>query len=114
MENAARVPDCSCGPATTKGKAQNSFELLPQLAKIDYENGYSVVLPADEPMPSAASIVKSGETVLNILCHVFPKICAPPTTGGGNGGGGTGGCYTIIGPDGTKITICPPGRTAIV
>jgi len=87
---------------------QGRFKLLPQQVRIDFDDGSAIIAPAGEaPIPSTSVAITVGD-VVDILCKIFPKYCG----GGGGGGGGGEGCYTIIGPDGTKITICPPPKAA--
>lgn len=81
-----------------KAEGRGSFQLLPQQVRVDFDDGSAVVAPLGEATISARSVGVSAGDIITIACKLFPSLC----------GGGGGGCYIIIGPDGTKITICPP------
>ncbi len=99
----------SKGPAS---KSQGTFNMLPRMVQVVFEDGSSITAPSDDLLPlSEASVAITVGDIVDIACKIFPKLC-----GGGNGGGGGGkpGCYEIKGPDGTTITICPPGSGSIL
>lgn len=100
-----RKDDCDCESGKSAG--QGRLHWLPQLVRVDYEDGSGVIAPAGEVTISARSAADTVGDVISIVCKLFPKLCGG-TDGGGGGGGGKPGCYIIIGPDGTEIRICPP------
>jgi hypothetical protein len=105
MENSTSSAGCGCPAGAAAAKYEGRFRLLPQLVQVDFENGASVTAPASEAMTvSAAALGDTIGPIIDIACRIFPTLC------GGGGGGGGGGCYVIKGPDGTTITICPPGH----
>jgi hypothetical protein len=75
--------------------------------QMDFEDGTTVVAP--EGFSFNKSTLGDVGDIIDIAC----KITGWCGGGGGGSGGGGSGCYTIILPDGTKITICPPPKTAI-
>lgn len=91
---------------TNLSKVQATIRTLNTIStQVDFEDGTSITAP-DGFVFSAA---KAGQVV-----DILDKICKLVGwcgDGDGGGGGGGGGCYTIIGPDGTKITICPPAKS---
>ena len=92
-----------------KVEGQGRFQLLPQEVRVDFSDGSAIVAPLGEATISASSVAITVGDIITIGCKLFPKLCGGGGGGGGaGGGGGGGGCYIIIGPDGTKITICPP------
>jgi len=86
---------------------QGKFQFLPQQIQVDFEDGSAIVAPVGEATIRAASVASTVGDIIDIACKLFPKLCGGGGDGGG-GGGGKPGCYVIIGPDGTTITICPP------
>lgn len=90
--------------------AAGRFRTLPEMVRVDFEDGSAVIGPASEITLSARSVSVTAGDIIDIACKIFPKLCG----GGGGGGGGGSGCYTIILPDGTKITICPPGAGTLI
>jgi hypothetical protein len=86
--------------ASIKGTLQ-----LPQMVRVEYDNGTSVEVSSDFEVTER--LIDDVGDIISTVCKIFPKLCG----GGGGGGGGSGsGCYKIIGPDGTEITICPPPK----
>jgi hypothetical protein len=94
--------------AGTQGPIKGTFHTLPQMVRVDYEGGFSIEVPADFSV--SARLIDDIGPIVSAVCKLFPRVC------GGGGGGDTTttgqGCYTIITPDGTKITICPPSKAA--
>lgn len=90
---------------------QGRFQLLPQQVQVDFEDGSGIVAPIGEATIQAASVASTVGDIITIACKLFPKLCGIKDDGDG-GGGGKPGCYKITGPDGTVITICPPGKGA--
>lgn len=82
-----------------KFDSQGKFALF-ELAHVRFPDGTAVIAPSHEVALNAKSVAGTIGDIIDIACKLFPKIC---------GVRGGGGCYVIIGPDGTKITICPPG-----
>lgn len=104
--SAEKKDDCDCGAGSVEG--QGKFQLLPQMVRVQFEDGSAMVAPAEEVTVAARSVSSTVGDVVDIFCRIFPKFCGG---GGGGGGGGTKpGCYIIIGPDGTEIRICPPAK----
>ena len=89
--------------------SQGRFQLLPQQVRVDFEDGSAVVAPVGEVTIHSASLKTTIGDIIDIACKIFPKLCGEKD---GGGGGTKPGCYTIIGPDGTTITICPPAKAA--
>lgn len=80
-----------------------------RLVQIDFEDGSSLTAPEGDANVSARPVSAVVGDIITIACKLFPSLCEIKDGGGGGDGGGAG-CYTIIGPDGTRITICPPPR----
>ncbi|MCB0164585.1 MAG: hypothetical protein KDI79_10180 [Anaerolineae bacterium] len=93
----------------TRLTGQGKFQFLPQQVQIDFEDGSAIIAPVGEATIEAASVAITAGDIIDIACKLFPKLCGG---GGGGGGGGKPGCYVIVGPDGTTITICPPAKIA--
>lgn len=74
--------------------------------QMDFDNGTTFIAP--ENVAFTKNILDDIGDIIDIGCKLTGWC-------GGNGGGTSGGsgCYTIITPDGTKITICPPSQMAI-
>jgi hypothetical protein len=92
------------GPSAESG---GKFRTL-RLVQVDFEDGSSVIAP-DGEVSVARSPADTVGDIIGIACKLFPRLCAPPDKKPDT----KPGCYTIIGPDGTKITICPPGAGTI-
>lgn len=77
--------------------------------QVDFDDGSSIIAPVGEAMIAERTVADTVGDIITIACKLFPRLCGG---GGGDGGGGGGkpGCYVIIGPDGTEITICPPKK----
>lgn len=76
--------------------------------QMDFDNGTTFIAPEDVAMTK--SIIGDIGDIIDVGCRLTGWC------GGGSGGGSSGGstgCYTIITPDGTSITICPPPQRAI-
>ena len=77
--------------------------------QMDFDNGTTFIAP--ENVAFTKNILDDIGDIIDIGCKLTGWC------GGDNGGGGGtssgSGCYTIITPDGTKITICPPPQMAI-
>lgn len=89
----------SDSPDQFRTTGQGKFQLLPQQVQVDFDDGSAIIAPAGEATIQAASVRDTVGTIVDIACRIFPSLCEKDS--GDN-------CYTIIGPDGTKITICPP------
>ena len=105
--------DCGCEDQAAKPTASvgtGTFALLPQKMRLQFPNGTVVIGPADGMgMPPGTAELDPTE-ILGTFCKLFPSACGlkprNPEPGGDDG------CYKIIGPDGTTITICPPHKDA--
>lgn len=84
---------------------------LPQLVQMDFEDGSTLVAPEGAIAIKGGGFASEIGDIVTFVCKIFPAACGGGGGGEGGGGGG-GGCYTIIGPDRTKITICPPNAHA--
>lgn len=90
-------------------KDQGKFRVV-EMVEWEFADGSGVIAPAGEVSFSARGVASTIGDIITIACKLFPKLCGEKDPGDGGGGGG---CYVIIGPDGTKITICPPGKGGI-
>jgi len=82
--------------------------------RMDFANGTALQAPAGASItPGLVSDIKD---IIDIACKLTDwcggggKGGSGGGSGGSGGGGGGTGCYTIVTPDGTTITICPPRR----
>ena len=82
-----------------------------QMVRLQFDDGSTVIAPEIATNLSARSVTDTIGDVVSIVCKLFPKLCGAKDPGEPPKGGC---CYTIIGPDGTKITICPPGCSGTV
>lgn len=91
---------------STSAVSQGKFQFIPQQVRVDFEDGSAIVGPVGEMTIQAASVASTAGDIISIVCKVFPSLCELDD----GGGDGDSGCYIIIAPDGTKITVCPPPK----
>lgn len=101
--------DTQNGEQQARLAGEGRFLFLPQQVRVDFEDGSAIVAPVGEATVNQASVASTVGDIIDIACKLFPRLCG---SSGGDGGGRKPGCYTITGPDGTEIRICPPPQKA--
>ncbi|MCI5144493.1 MAG: hypothetical protein D3923_02980 [Candidatus Electrothrix sp. AR3] len=92
-----------------KRKLERELEMEGNIRKLtsiqmDFNNGTTLIAPDDFVI--SKGILGDIKDIIDIGC----KLTGWCGGGSGGSGGSRQGCYTIITPDGTSITICPPSK----